>query len=104
MAKIDTSKRVAIVTGCSEINSLGAAFSKELLKRGWTVFATARKISTLSALEAAGCQIVELDVVSDDSVAAAIKHVTTLTGGRVDLLINNVSEDLASAPLVSRSS
>ena len=91
MTQIDTSKRVAIVTGCSEINSLGAAFSKELLKRGWTVFSTARKLSTLAPLQNLGCHGVELDVVSDASIAAAVKHITTLTGGRVDLLLNNVS-------------
>jgi NAD(P)-dependent dehydrogenase (short-subunit alcohol dehydrogenase family) len=32
-----------------------------------------------------------LDVTSDESVAAAAKTVSTLTGGRVDLVVNNVS-------------
>ena len=87
---VDTSKRVAIISGCSEPNSLGAAFSRDLLARGWTVFATARKESTLSQLKEAGCHTLELDVCSDNSVSQAAQKLVTLTGGRVDLLINNV--------------
>ena len=92
---VDTSKRVAIITGCSEPNSLGAAFSRDLLSRGWTVFATARKEGTLSGLREAGCQTLELDVCSNESVSQATKRLVTLTGGRVDLLINNVSMPLS---------
>jgi NADP-dependent 3-hydroxy acid dehydrogenase YdfG len=88
---VDASKRVAIITGCSEPNSLGAAFSRDLLARGWTVFATARKESTLSQLKEAGCHTLELDVCSDVSVTQATQKLVTLTGGRVDLVINNVS-------------
>lgn len=90
-ASIDLKKRVALVTGCSEPNSLGAAFSRELLSRNWTVFATARKLQTLDELKAAGCEVLELDVTSDESVIQAAKQVTILTDGRLDLLINNVS-------------
>lgn len=93
MAKspIDPTKRVAIISGCSEPTSLGAAFAHDLLARGgWTVFATARNESTLSGLADAGCHTLKLDVTSDDSVAAAAQKVSALTGGRLDLLINNV--------------
>jgi 1-acylglycerone phosphate reductase len=50
-------KPVAVITGCSEPKSLGAAFARELLSRGWTVFATARKISTLEGLKGEGCEV-----------------------------------------------
>lgn len=89
---VDPSKRIALITGCSEINSLGAAFALDLLRRGWTVFATARNEKTLAPLAEAGCRTLALDVTSDESVAAAAKTVSTLTGGRLDLLINNVRE------------
>lgn len=89
---VDVTKRVAVITGCSEPKSLGAAFSRELLARGWTVFATARKEATLSPLRDAGCHTLELDVCSDDSVNQATQRIVTLTGGRVDLLINNVRD------------
>jgi 1-acylglycerone phosphate reductase len=85
------SKRVAVITGCSEPNSLGAAFARELLNRNWTVFATARNESTLSQLREAGCHTLRLDVCSKESVSQASQEIATLTGGRLDLLINNVS-------------
>lgn len=88
---MDTSKRVAIITGCSEANSLGAAFSRELLARDWVVFATARKEATLTHLRESGCHTLELDVCSEESVSQATQKLVTLSGGRVDLLINNVS-------------
>lgn len=91
------SKRVAVITGCSEPQSLGAAFARELLGHGWTVFATARKLQTLAPLKATGCYTLELDVCSDTSVQAAAQQVVAATDGRVDLLINNVSGILVSS-------
>ena len=55
--QLDPKQRVAIITGCSEPTSLGAAFARELLQRKWTVFATARSVSTLEYLRDAGCQV-----------------------------------------------
>lgn len=98
---IDTSKRVALITGCSEPNSLGAAFSRELLARGWTVFATARNESTLTSLREAGCRTLALDVCSVESISAATHELATLTGGRLDLLINNVCSGTLLSSLVS---
>ncbi len=89
---IDTCKRVAVITGCSEINSMGAAFARELLYRGWIVFATARNEATLQTLGQEGCLTLQLDVTSESSVSEAVRRVTTLTGGRMDLLINNVRQ------------
>lgn len=50
-------RRVVLITGCSESTSLGAAFTRELLKRGWRVFATARKIETLEYLQSEGADV-----------------------------------------------
>ena len=54
---VDPKQRVAVITGCSEPNSLGAAFARELLGRKWTVFATARSLSTLDNLRDIGCHV-----------------------------------------------
>lgn len=51
------SRKVALVTGCSEPHSLGAALSLDLLRRGFRVFATARRIKTLAPLQAKGCDV-----------------------------------------------
>jgi NADP-dependent 3-hydroxy acid dehydrogenase YdfG len=51
------SSKVALVTGCSEPHSLGAALSLDLLRRGFRVFATARRIETLAPLQAKGCDV-----------------------------------------------
>ena len=50
-------KRVALITGCSDPSSLGAAFALDLLKRGWKVYATAIEIDSMSSLKTAGCDV-----------------------------------------------
>jgi NADP-dependent 3-hydroxy acid dehydrogenase YdfG len=51
------SRKVALVTGCSEPSSLGAAISLDLLHRGFRVYATARKVSSMKELEKEGCDV-----------------------------------------------
>ncbi|GFZ48178.1 hypothetical protein JCM24511_05926 [Saitozyma sp. JCM 24511] len=82
------SRKVALVTGCSEPHSLGAALSLDLLRRGFRVFATARRIKTLAPLQAKGCDTLELDV-ADTASAEAASNAVRETCGRLDLLINN---------------
>jgi NAD(P)-dependent dehydrogenase (short-subunit alcohol dehydrogenase family) len=52
------------------------------------VFATARKLASMDGLEAAGCTLLELNVTSPASVAAAVELVLQ-TAGRIDVLVNN---------------
>jgi NAD(P)-dependent dehydrogenase (short-subunit alcohol dehydrogenase family) len=72
--------RRAIVTGCS--SGIGRATALELTARGYEVVATARRHETVADLEVA--RTLDLDVDSDDSVAAAQAAV-----GPVDVLVNN---------------
>jgi NAD(P)-dependent dehydrogenase (short-subunit alcohol dehydrogenase family) len=72
--------RRAIVTGCS--TGIGRATALELTSRGYEVVATARRLATIEDLKVA--QTLELDVDSDESVAAARRKV-----GIVDVLVNN---------------
>lgn len=91
-----SNKRVALITGCSEPNSIGANLTIDLLHRGWTVYATARKIETLTTLRGAGAEVLALDVVDKDSIAHA-KQVITEKEGRLDALVNNVSRASSSS-------
>jgi NADP-dependent 3-hydroxy acid dehydrogenase YdfG len=49
--------KVALVTGCSEPESLGAALALNLLGRGYKVYATARKLESMKQLEGKGCEV-----------------------------------------------
>jgi NADP-dependent 3-hydroxy acid dehydrogenase YdfG len=50
-------RKVALVTGCSEPDSLGAALALNLLSRGYKVYATARKLESMKQLEGKGCEV-----------------------------------------------
>ena len=78
------SGNVAFVTGASA--GIGQATSLALMKAGYRVFGTSRKVETGSVVD--GIEMVRCDVTSDESVAAAVAHVQE-KAGRLDLLINN---------------
>src|SRR5262245_42593892 len=81
-----TSSRVVLITGCS--SGIGRATALHLAARGDTVVATARRVSDLDALAAAGCRTLPLDVRDDASMAAAVGEIES-TYGRIDVLVNN---------------
>lgn len=56
---------------------------------GCHVIATARNFDVLEDLGARGLSILELDVTSQESVVQAKAKVEELTGGHLDILINN---------------
>lgn len=91
-------RRTILVTGCSD-GGLGSALAMALHERGWRVFATARNPSKLRVAKAAGLECLQLDVVSEDSIARAVAEVTRLTGGALDALINNAGAG-HSTPLI----
>jgi len=80
-------QKTILITGCS--SGIGAALAREFAKRGHHVYATARRVESLAALEAInGIRGLALDVNDDDSIARAIAFVTS-EAGQVDMLINN---------------
>ena len=83
---------VVLITGCS--SGIGRATAARLARSGrWTVYATARRVDTLAALEAAGCRTLSLDVTDEASMTAAVEAVD----GGVDVLVNNAGYSLSGA-------
>src|SRR5438093_10035822 len=81
----DVSKAV-LVTGCS--SGIGRATAEHLAERGWTVYATARKLDSIEGLGARGCKLLALDVTDETSMQAAVTAVEEAEGA-VGVLVNN---------------
>jgi NAD(P)-dependent dehydrogenase (short-subunit alcohol dehydrogenase family) len=78
--------RAVLITGCS--SGIGWATAERLARRGWTVYATARKVQAISPLEESGCRLLPLDVTDEDSMRRAVEEVERIEGA-VGVLINN---------------
>lgn len=82
-----STKPTVLITGCSD-GSLGASLATALASTH-RVFATARNPDKMSVLQAAGIETLSLDITSSASIAACVASVRSLTGGSIDMLINN---------------
>ena len=60
-----------------------------MLKRGWRVVASARRVEDVEALRAVGFESVQLDMACGESVARAAAEVLRLTEGRIDAVFLN---------------
>jgi hypothetical protein len=87
-------KRSVLITGCSA-GGIGAGLAEAFRDKGYHVFATLRNPSKLpSALSnAPNVTPLTLDVLSQESIAAAVTEVTKHTGGRLDVLVNNSGQN-----------
>lgn len=81
-----TSKNI-LITGCS--SGIGLAVALGLQARGYRVFATARSLDAVRALQQQGLEALLLDVNDSESIKAAVAEVLTRTGGHLDALFNN---------------
>lgn len=77
---------IVLVTGCS--SGIGHATAHRLRAAGHTVYASARNPSALTALVAAGCRAVALDVTDEVSMQRAVETVLA-EAGHIDVLVNN---------------
>ncbi|MDP9067456.1 MAG: oxidoreductase [Actinomycetota bacterium] len=73
-----------LITGCS--TGIGRATALRLARKGWTVYATARRPETVADLP--GCEALQLDVTDEDSMRSAVDHVEQRHGA-VGALVNN---------------
>jgi NAD(P)-dependent dehydrogenase (short-subunit alcohol dehydrogenase family) len=78
--------KAVLITGCS--SGIGRATAQKLAGEGWTVYATARKVETLTDLEQAGCKTLALDVTDEASMNTAVNAVVEAEGA-VGVLVNN---------------
>jgi NAD(P)-dependent dehydrogenase (short-subunit alcohol dehydrogenase family) len=78
--------KAVLITGCS--SGIGHATAELLAAQGWTVYATARRPESIADLEGKGCKTLALDVTDEDSMSAAVGHVTEAEGA-IGVLINN---------------
>jgi NAD(P)-dependent dehydrogenase (short-subunit alcohol dehydrogenase family) len=86
--------KAVLITGCS--TGIGRAAAERLAKKGLTVYATARKLDSISDLEAAGCRTLALDVTDEESMRAAVSAVEEAEGA-VGALVNNAGYSLSGA-------
>lgn len=78
--------KVAVVTGANR--GLGLEFVKELLARGYKVFATYRKLAEFPKQDNQNLIPIHLDLANESSVIEAAKEIREKTDS-IDLLINN---------------
>src|SRR5437588_11636104 len=84
--------RVALVTGAAA--GIGEAAARELVRAGFTVYGTSRKIAAGEQRD--GVVFLPLDVTDDDSVADVVREVLDRSG-RIDVLVNNAGLGVAGA-------
>jgi 1-acylglycerone phosphate reductase len=80
--------RTVLVTGCSK-DGIGDALAREYHRRGCRVIATARRSEKMAHLKAAGIETLVLDVEDSESIRQAAAAVGGMTGGQLDVLVNN---------------
>ena len=81
-------QRSILITGCS--SGIGLASAREMKRRGWRVFATARKQEDIERLrDEIGVESLYLDYAEPASIAAVVEEVLAATGGTLSALFNN---------------
>lgn len=80
-------KKSILITGCS--TGIGLSAAQVLQKRGYRVFATARRESDVKKLQALGLESYRLDMDDSNSIRQALADILIKTGGTLDALFNN---------------
>jgi NAD(P)-dependent dehydrogenase (short-subunit alcohol dehydrogenase family) len=83
--------KAVLVTGCS--TGIGRATAEHLARRGWTVYASARRPESIKDLADSGCRLLTLDVADEASRRAAIAAVEE-SESAVGALVNNAGFSL----------
>ncbi|KAJ4177094.1 hypothetical protein NW755_014048 [Fusarium falciforme] len=83
-------RKSVLITGCSK-GGIGSALAEVFQEKGYHVFATVRNHSKISPnlSRAKNVTVLNLDVLSSGSIAAAVQSVETATDGKLDVLVNN---------------
>ncbi len=78
-----------LITGCS--SGIGLCVAEALQRRGYQVFATARKQVDVKRLKESGLNALQLDLDDSDSIKLAVDAVLSQTDGKLDALFNNAA-------------
>jgi NAD(P)-dependent dehydrogenase (short-subunit alcohol dehydrogenase family) len=78
--------KAVLITGCS--TGIGRATAERMAARGWTVYASARRLESIADLEGKGCKTLTLDVCDEASMVAAVAAIEKAEGA-VGALVNN---------------
>ncbi len=91
--------QIVLITGAS--SGIGKETAHLLLKNGFTVYATARRVEQMEDLKKAGAIILKMDVTKTAEIKAVVTQIKldtsthsqkphgSVTEGRIDILINN---------------
>lgn len=80
-------QKTILITGCS--SGIGLCAAQTLKKRGYRVFATARKQVDVDRLQDLGLESLLLDINDSTSIANALQQLLEKTDGTLDALFNN---------------
>ena len=81
-----TPQKNVLITGCS--SGVGYALALEFNRRGYKVWATARKPETVAELKEKNIHVAPLDVTQEDQVQQVVRQIQDEHGG-IDILVNN---------------
>ena len=83
-----SAKITVLITGCSD-GGLGCTLAITFHKAGWRVFASARNMSKLNQAPGVRHRDPPTRHGSDESISSAVSRIRKLTGGSLDVLLNN---------------
>ena len=78
-----TKLKTVLITGCST-GGMGAALAVAFHEAGFHVYASARNVAKMASLARPGIDLLELDILSTDSIDACVRKISKL-----DVLVNN---------------
>ena len=81
-----TTSKVAFITGAS--TGIGRATAELMIKKGFTVYATARRTHLMADLEKAGAKVLSCDVTKDEDIQNVVDTIINAEG-RIDVLFAN---------------
>lgn len=84
---MNSNNKSILITGCS--TGIGLCVAKGLQKRGYRVFATARKKDDVVKLKSSGLESLQLDLTDSLSIRNAVSEILHRTNGTLSALFNN---------------
>ncbi|KAK5056759.1 hypothetical protein LTR84_012291 [Exophiala bonariae] len=88
-------RKTILITGCT-VGGIGGGLAEVFLEKGYHVFAGLRNPSKASPTltKSSHVTLLTLDVLRAESITSAVERVTTQTGGKLDILLNNSGGNL----------